>query len=114
MGTSPLVTGPATTETAGGAAGACADLLGANVNFTASPMLTAASSRTARMTIRLRIGRSPCVALVQQPKSDVTPGVTVLVLPSGSVETEGVVMVEPPTLGHGVEVTPGVVIGIIG
>jgi hypothetical protein len=44
----------------------------------------------------------------------VTPGVTVLVVPSGSVETEGVVIVEPPTVGHGVAVTPGVVIGIIG
>jgi hypothetical protein len=44
----------------------------------------------------------------------VTPGVTVLVLPSGSVETEGVVIVEPPTVGHGVAVAPGVVIGVIG
>jgi hypothetical protein len=42
------------------------------------------------------------------------PGVTRVTVPFGCVEEEGVGVVVPPTLGHGVEVMLGVVIGVIG
>jgi hypothetical protein len=52
---------------------------------------------------------APRVGPAQQPNIDVVPGEIMLVLPSA-----GVVIVDPPTVGHGVEVMLGGITGVIG